>query len=146
MRQSKEWRPSAGNGVIRTWAHRMLQTGRTNHDSRCITSTKILYRSTLNNLLIKRPESISLNNCCITFTPYHLLFAVMSVASNATLFTTPDTYLGIYNELSKYNVHLNVFERLWAVSKCFDRHIAQANNQCRVGTRICKMMFSLLVS
>jgi methylsterol monooxygenase len=40
----------------------------------------------------------------------------MSIMSNSTLFTTPDTYLGIYNELSKYNVHLNIFERLWAVS------------------------------
>jgi methylsterol monooxygenase len=40
----------------------------------------------------------------------------MSVLSNSTtLLTTPDTYFGIYNELSKYNVHLNLFERLWAV-------------------------------
>ena len=36
--------------------------------------------------------------------------------SNSTLLASPDTYFGIYNELSKYNVHLNVFERLWAVS------------------------------
>jgi methylsterol monooxygenase len=41
----------------------------------------------------------------------------MSIMSNSTtLFSTPDTYFGIYNELSKYNVHLNIFERLWAVS------------------------------
>jgi methylsterol monooxygenase len=39
----------------------------------------------------------------------------MSLLSNVTL-TAPETYFGIYNELSKYNVHLNVFERLWAVS------------------------------
>jgi methylsterol monooxygenase len=38
-----------------------------------------------------------------------------SFMSNATL-AAPETYLGIYNEMSKYNVHLNVFERLWAVS------------------------------
>lgn len=39
----------------------------------------------------------------------------MSFLANSTL-ATPDTYFGIYNELSKYNVHLNIFERLWAVS------------------------------
>jgi len=43
-------------------------------------------------------------------------------AMNTTLMS-PDTYFGIYNELSKYNVHLNVFERLWAVSISYaDRH------------------------
>lgn len=35
--------------------------------------------------------------------------------SNATM-AAPETYLGIYNEMSKYNVHLNIFERMWAVS------------------------------
>ena len=40
----------------------------------------------------------------------------MSAIANSTLLSSPDTYFGIYNELSKYNVHLNVFERLWAVS------------------------------
>jgi methylsterol monooxygenase len=39
----------------------------------------------------------------------------MSLLSNSTAFTAPESYLGIYNELSKYNVHLNIFERLWAV-------------------------------
>ncbi len=39
----------------------------------------------------------------------------MDILSNSTL-AAPDTYFGIYNELSKYNVHLNLFERLWAVS------------------------------
>ena len=39
----------------------------------------------------------------------------MSFVANSTL-AAPDTYFGIYNELSKYNVHLNIFERLWAVS------------------------------
>lgn len=39
----------------------------------------------------------------------------MSLLANSTL-AAPDTYFGIYNELSKYNVHLNIFERLWAVS------------------------------
>lgn len=38
------------------------------------------------------------------------------IANNATLLSQPETYFGIYNELSKYNVHLNIFERLWAVS------------------------------
>jgi hypothetical protein len=70
----------------------------------------------------------------------------MSIASNSTLFTAPDTYLGIYNELSKYNVHLNVFERLWAVSTCCGRHITPANNQRRVGMHTCKTMFWPLVS
>jgi hypothetical protein len=41
--------------------------------------------------------------------------AAIDAMSNSTLLTSPDTYFGIYNELSKYNVHLNVFERLWAV-------------------------------
>jgi methylsterol monooxygenase len=40
----------------------------------------------------------------------------MSFMANSTTLSAPDTYLGIYNELSKYNVHLSVFERLWAVS------------------------------
>merc|ERR1712098_458270 len=39
--------------------------------------------------------------------------AAMSFVANSTL-AAPDTYFGIYNELSKYNVHLNIFERLWA--------------------------------
>ena len=47
----------------------------------------------------------------------------MSLMSNSTLLTSPDSYFGIYNELSKYNVHLNIFERLWAVSTVYvDRH------------------------
>ncbi|CAL3968067.1 unnamed protein product [Diplocarpon coronariae] len=37
----------------------------------------------------------------------------MSFLTNSTL-AAPDTYFGIYNELSRYNVHLNIFERLWA--------------------------------
>lgn len=42
--------------------------------------------------------------------------AIMDIVSNSTLLGAPETYMGIYNELSKYNVHLNIFERLWAVS------------------------------
>lgn len=42
--------------------------------------------------------------------------SAINAMANSTLLTTPDTYFGIYNELSKYNVHLNIFERLWAVS------------------------------
>ncbi|TGO61959.1 hypothetical protein BCON_0023g00170 [Botryotinia convoluta] len=38
----------------------------------------------------------------------------MDILSNATISATPETFLGIYDELSKYNVHLNIFERLWA--------------------------------
>ncbi|RFU24643.1 hypothetical protein B7463_g11697, partial [Scytalidium lignicola] len=34
--------------------------------------------------------------------------------SNSTLLSSPDTFFAIYEELSKYNVHLNIFERLWA--------------------------------
>jgi len=41
----------------------------------------------------------------------------MSFMANSTSFTGPDTYLAIYHEFSKYNVHLNMFERLWAVSQ-----------------------------
>lgn len=37
------------------------------------------------------------------------------VANNATGLGSPETYMGVFNELSKYNVHLNLFERLWAV-------------------------------
>lgn len=40
----------------------------------------------------------------------------MDIMSNSTLLQQPDTYIGIYNEFSKYNIHLNIFERLWAVS------------------------------
>lgn len=42
----------------------------------------------------------------------------MSLFANGTMNATlasSDTYFGIYNELSKYNVQLNIFERLWAV-------------------------------
>ncbi|RQM06631.1 hypothetical protein DH86_00001249 [Scytalidium sp. 3C] len=34
--------------------------------------------------------------------------------SNSTLLASPETFFGIYEELTKYNVHLNIFERLWA--------------------------------
>ena len=35
--------------------------------------------------------------------------------STSSLFgSSPDTYWGQFDEISKYNVHLNVFERLWA--------------------------------
>ncbi|TAQ85210.1 hypothetical protein B7494_g6452 [Chlorociboria aeruginascens] len=37
----------------------------------------------------------------------------MSFMANSTL-SAPETFMGIYDELSKYNVHLNIFERLWA--------------------------------
>ncbi|KAL3704217.1 hypothetical protein TMatcc_009908 [Talaromyces marneffei ATCC 18224] len=37
-----------------------------------------------------------------------------SLDRNSTLFsTTPETYWSHFEEISKYNVHLNVFERLW---------------------------------
>jgi hypothetical protein len=78
--------------------------------------------------------------------PFHInpyrVWPAMSLLSNSTL-TAPDTYFGIYNELSKYNVHLNIFERLWAVSQSQpDRQIANANSRSRVGTNTCKMMSS----
>merc|ERR1712225_83331 len=55
---------------------------------------------------------------CLSTTCFHhhllsLAVAAMSFVANSTL-AAPDTYFGIYNELSKYNVHLNIFERLWA--------------------------------
>lgn len=35
--------------------------------------------------------------------------------SSSSLFSSPaETYWGQFDEISKYNVHLNVFERLWA--------------------------------
>ena len=40
-----------------------------------------------------------------------------SFARNSTsslFYSPPDTYWGQFDEISKYNVHLNVFERLWA--------------------------------
>ena len=43
----------------------------------------------------------------------------MSFVANSTSFAAPETYLGIYHEFSKHNVHLNIFERLWAVSRPF---------------------------
>ena len=30
------------------------------------------------------------------------------------LLTFPETYWGNFDEISKYNVHLNIFEKLWA--------------------------------
>ncbi len=48
-----------------------------------------------------------------------------SILSNSTLnatLTNPATYFDVYNEFSKYHVQLNVFERLWAVSKTPPRH------------------------
>lgn len=42
-----------------------------------------------------------------------------SFDSNATVvgaFTQPDTYMNVFEEVTKYNVQLNVVERLWAVS------------------------------
>jgi hypothetical protein len=47
--------------------------------------------------------------------PSSLSIAMEAISSNSTLLSNPDTYFEIYNELSKYNVHLNIFERLWAV-------------------------------
>lgn len=47
----------------------------------------------------------------------------MSSNSNATLagltgaFSQPDTYLGVFEEVTKQNIQLNVVERAWAV--CF---------------------------
>ncbi|KAK6948556.1 hypothetical protein Daesc_010326 [Daldinia eschscholtzii] len=37
-------------------------------------------------------------------------------ATVAGVFSHPDTYLNVFEEVSKYNVHLNVLERAWAVS------------------------------
>lgn len=34
-------------------------------------------------------------------------------------YTPPDSYWGQFDEISKYNVHLNVFERLWAAWYAF---------------------------
>jgi methylsterol monooxygenase len=39
----------------------------------------------------------------------------MEILANSTMLAQPETYFGIYNEFSKYNVHLNIFERLWGV-------------------------------
>lgn len=42
-----------------------------------------------------------------------------SLHSNATVvgaFTQPDTYMNVLEEVTKYNVQLNIVERLWAVS------------------------------
>ncbi|KAL8849306.1 MAG: hypothetical protein Q9221_005716 [Calogaya cf. arnoldii] len=50
--------------------------------------------------------------------PRHPLSSPNSTAS--TLFyTPPDSYWGQFDEISKYNVHLNVFERLWAAWYAF---------------------------
>lgn len=69
----------------------------------------------------------------------------MSVSdlANSTVLAAPDTYFGIYNELSKYNVHLNMFERLWAVCYPFIAQFATvhpANYHRRAGTHTCKTM------
>ena len=35
-------------------------------------------------------------------------------STSSLLYSPPETYWGNFDEISKYNVHLNVFERLWA--------------------------------
>ncbi|KAI9848227.1 MAG: C-4 sterol methyl oxidase [Thelocarpon superellum] len=40
---------------------------------------------------------------------------INNVPPNSTgVFSTPQSYWGVFDEISKYNVHLNVLERLWA--------------------------------
>lgn len=34
--------------------------------------------------------------------------------STATFLSSPDTYSGVFEEISRYNVHLNVAEKAWA--------------------------------
>lgn len=81
----------------------------------------------------------------------------MDVFANSTLLQQPETFFGIYDELSKYNVHLNIFERLWAVRfdttseqradrQLLDLRAMYANHICRAGTPTCKMMSSRLES
>lgn len=51
---------------------------------------------------------------------------------NTTLvgaFSHPDTYLSVFEEVSKYNVQLNVVERLWAVSFPSNQQIPQARSR-----------------
>lgn len=55
--------------------------------------------------------------------------AATAAMANSTLLAQPETYMAIYNELSQYNVHLNLFERLWAVSISAASY---ANNQIAV--------------
>ena len=44
----------------------------------------------------------------------------LNVPRNSTLFSaTPETYWSHFEEISKYNVHLNVFERLWVAWYAF---------------------------
>jgi methylsterol monooxygenase len=43
-----------------------------------------------------------------------LVLQTNSLDRNSTLFSaSPETYWSHFEEISKYNVHLNVFERLW---------------------------------
>lgn len=50
-----------------------------------------------------------INCACLTPTIFKL-----NPPRNSTLFSaTPETYWSHFEEISKYNVHLNVFERLW---------------------------------
>ena len=35
-------------------------------------------------------------------------------------FGQPDTLIGVFEEVSKYNIQLNIVEKMWAV--CVDRH------------------------
>ncbi|KAI9848584.1 MAG: C-4 sterol methyl oxidase [Sclerophora amabilis] len=39
--------------------------------------------------------------------------------NTTTLLSGPDTYWGQFDEISKYHVHLNIFERLWAAWYAF---------------------------
>lgn len=39
-------------------------------------------------------------------------------ATVAGMFVEPDTLMGVFEEVSKMNVHLNILERAWAVRCC----------------------------
>ena len=57
-----------------------------------------------------RPASLY-NVSSLMYHPFYIW--VLTGHRNSTLLSTPESYWGQFEEISKYNTHLNVVERLW---------------------------------
>lgn len=99
----------------------------------------------INTQEIPSIETIPTSLPSLPFTPsLSLPSSIMSVVmANSTLLAEPESYMAIYHELSQYNVHLNIFERLWAVSisaapSSTDQ--TYTDHRHRAGTPTCRTM------
>jgi hypothetical protein len=59
-----------------------------------------------------RREQLRVNPSCTLHN--HLQVIHLQLRRNSTLYGSADSYWGQFDEVTKYNVHLNVAERLWA--------------------------------